>query len=79
MGNTECDCKKNGEKCDCDPGCSCGCNPREGLTFDKFMDSILMSENFSKTMRTVNDSPQRIRAKRNQERPLNRIVVRDYE
>lgn len=68
------------EECTCGPDCDCGCKQHESVgannesfTFDKFMDSILISENKRVPLRCEPDSPQRIRAKRNQERPLGRI------
>jgi hypothetical protein len=62
------------EECTCAPDCDCGCKKKEeGVNFDKFMDSILISENRRSPIKCEPDSPQRIRAKRNQERPLGRI------
>jgi hypothetical protein len=71
-----CDCKP---QCNCGPDCKCDCNPKEGLSFDKFMDSILISENIRQGPKTMPDSPQRIRAKRNQDRPANRTYVRELK
>lgn len=68
----ECNC----DPCECGPDCKCGCNPREGFSFDKFMDSIILSENVKKGPRCMPDSPQRERAKRNQDRPANRTFIR---
>lgn len=76
----ECNCdpgKCTCDPCECGPNCKCGCNSvKEGFTFDKFMDSILISENVRKGPRCVADSPQRIRAKRNQDRPANKTFIR---
>lgn len=80
--NDKCDCPPGEctcEPCECGSNCKCGCNPKEGFAFDKFMDSILISENVRKGPRTVADSPQRIRAKRNQDRPANRTFVREIK
>jgi hypothetical protein len=68
-------CDSKEEDCTCDAGCKkCSCakknDVKESFTFDKFMDAILIKES-----RNVpkGDSPNRERAKRHQERPLNRI------
>jgi len=53
-------------------GCDDCATVTEGAEFDKFMDRIL-SEEHPKGMAVLVDSPQRIRAARNQERPLGRI------
>lgn len=60
------------------PGCSCRSSMEEGVSFDKFMDTILVKEGsvVSRKMRTLNDSPQRERARKHQEKPLNRITYR---
>jgi hypothetical protein len=73
-------CDSKEEDCTCDAGCKkCSCtkkkgannkNVKESFTFDKFMDSILIRESRSVPK---GDSPNRERAKRHQERPLNRI------
>jgi len=66
-------CDKSSEECDCEQGCKdCDCKKsvKESFTFDKFMDSIVLQEN---KRRPVGDSPNRERAKRHQEFPLNRI------
>ncbi len=79
--NDTCECcDKKKDECECDDDCSCGCKKKkskaanESYEFDKFMDSILISE-FKK--KPVGDSPNRERAKRHQERPLNRIKFGD--
>ena len=72
--NDYCECCDGpAQDCQCDAGCSCGC--KGGMnevtyTFDKFMDNIIISESKKKP---AGDSPIRERAKRHQERPLNRI------
>ncbi len=46
----------------------------EGFTFDRFMDNIIIKEGASNTkVKTLADSPQRVRARKHQERPLGRI------
>ena len=46
----------------------------EGFSFDRFMDDIIIKEGAGNTkVKTLNDSPQRIRARKHQERPLGRI------
>lgn len=67
-------CNQKKEDCACEPDCECGCkkSQNESYGFDKFMDSILISENKRKTIKCASDSPQRERARRNQERPLGR-------
>lgn len=62
----ECTCKTDCKKCDCH-------KTNESTNFDKFIDSILISENKRTHMKCEPDSPQRLRAKRNQENPLGRI------
>lgn len=47
---------------------------REGASFNKFMDKILVQEAPSKKLLVENDSAQRQRAARHQERPLSRTV-----
>lgn len=48
---------------------------KQDVNFDKFMDAILLDKNKNKTMPKVqSDSPQRQRAARNQDRPLNKTV-----
>jgi hypothetical protein len=47
----------------------------ESLTFDKFMDSIVMKESVRPGIKTLDDSPMRERARRNQDRPANKIKV----
>ncbi len=44
----------------------------EGVNFDKFMDKILISEGAGRKATPVETSPQRIRAARHQDRPLNK-------
>lgn len=44
-------------------------------TFDKFMDRTLVQESSRPGIRTVDDSPQRKRAMKNQERPLGRMFI----
>lgn len=46
---------------------------REGTNFNKFIDQILVSEGHNRVLRKETDSPQRIRAARHQDRPLNKI------
>jgi hypothetical protein len=72
----KCGCKgSKGGGCTCGPDCKdCDCEDKglkgESFTFDKFMDSILVKE----VRHPQNpDSPNRERARRHQERPLNRI------
>jgi hypothetical protein len=73
------------EKCKCDADCEdCNCknkgkNKNESYGFDKFMDSILLSENKKNKLKCEADSAQRERARRNQERPLHRIKMVNYE
>jgi len=45
----------------------------EATGFDRFMDSILISEGAGRRPEKAYDSPQRLRASRHQERPLGRI------
>lgn len=45
----------------------------EGVGFDKFMDRILVSEGHLRAPAREEDSPQRRRAARHQDRPLNKI------
>jgi len=45
---------------------------KEGISFDKFMDRILLSENNRSKMK-VSENPNRARAATHQDRPLNRI------
>lgn len=47
----------------------------EGISFDKFMDDILISEGAFAVKQVQHDSPQRIRAARHQDRPNNKIVI----
>jgi transcription initiation factor TFIIIB Brf1 subunit/transcription initiation factor TFIIB len=56
--------------CD-DCGSSSG-EVKEGVSFDKFMDRILLSEG-NKTKMKVVENPNRKRAATHQDRPLNRI------
>lgn len=44
----------------------------EAISFDKFMDKILISEGAGRKAAPVEISPQRIRAARHQDRPLNK-------
>lgn len=70
-------CDESRENCTCDPDCKdCDCKKKKAnesfaFTFDKFMDSIVLREN---KRGLTNDSPIRERAKRHQEKPLNRII-----
>jgi hypothetical protein len=72
-GENKCECcgEKKSE-CSCDADCDCDCKKevKESFTFDKFMDSILIKEVRHSPKA---DSPNRERARRHQERPLNRI------
>jgi hypothetical protein len=68
--NDKCKCKEN---CKCDDKCKCGCNDLKETYFDKFIDSILISESKRKDL---SDSPLRERIKRHQERPINRIYFK---
>lgn len=72
-GKCEC-CDKKKEDCECDADCpNCDCKKKnESFTFDKFMDAIVIQELHRRPM---NDSPNRERARRHQERPLNRIKI----
>lgn len=45
----------------------------EGVGFDKFMDRILVNEGHLRAPTREEDSPQRRRAARHQDRPLNKI------
>jgi len=45
----------------------------ESVPFDKFMDKILINEGVGVIRQKQEDSPQRIRAARHQDRPLNKI------
>jgi len=56
--------------CEC-PSCA---ELTESFGFGKFMDRIVCDEH-RKTLPVLNDSPQRLRAARNQERPLGRIRI----
>ena len=67
----KCNCKKD---CKCDNKCKCGCNDLKESYFDKFIDSILISE--SKTKESSPDSLIRKRIERHQERPNNRIYFK---
>lgn len=70
--DNKCKCKK---KCKCDDKCDCGCNElKESSYFDKFIDSILISE--TKKINNNEDSPLRKRIERHQERPINRIYFK---
>jgi hypothetical protein len=44
----------------------------EGNCFDKFMDRIVIAEGHGRVIKKQPDSPQRIRAARHQDRPMNR-------
>lgn len=62
-----------GDDCKCGPDCPCRKKVHkeaQAFTFDKFMDSIVLSEG---KRAPAGDSPNRERAKRHQERPLGRI------
>lgn len=48
-------------------------SPRAGGGFDKFMDRILINEGRLRVPDREEDSPQRRRAARHQDRPLNKI------
>lgn len=48
----------------------------ETKSFDKFMDQILLTENGKKKTLLSEDCPQRVRAKRHQDRPNNKITYR---
>lgn len=62
------------KKCECcdkdKKDCTCKCECSESYIFNKFMDDILIKET---KFLDKSDSPNRERAKRHQERPLNRI------
>ena len=70
------------ESCSCPPGCpNCSCGGEsfvESFGFDKFMDQIILKEGsvFKKAVLSTPDSPQRERARRHQEKPINRIRYR---
>ena len=49
-------------------------NVQESLSFDKFMDFILLKEHAGKKT-TQTDTPQRAFAKKYREKPLNRIII----
>ncbi len=66
-------CDEDRENCSCDEdcdGCTCKKINKESFAFDKFMDAIVIQELYRKQSP---DSPNRERARRHQERPLNRI------
>lgn len=76
--NCEC-CGLDRQECECPEDCeNCTCKQvKEGFVFDKFMDAILVNENVGRrVIPSHNDSPQRERARRHQERPINRIKYR---
>lgn len=62
------------EDCEC-PECVDLAPKTESTMFDKFMDRIIKEERKPFNL-VIKDSPQRIRAARNQEHPLGRIRVR---
>jgi len=77
----DCKCCKGKKKCDCPADCTkCDCNHKKDEMkesyFDKFMDSILISERVEKKISVEKDSPMRERIKRHQEKPLNRITYK---
>ena len=79
--NKDCECCKGKKKCDCPSDCKkCDCNHDKSEMkesyFDKFMDSILISERVEKKISAEKDSPLRERIKRHQEKPLNRITYK---
>lgn len=64
-------CDEPKSDCSCDKNCKdCDCKKIKESYFDKFMDSILISESHKPQKQ---DSPIRKRIERHQERPLNRI------
>ncbi len=69
----ECGCSGDmGQDCECPKGCKdCNCNSVKESYFDKFMDSILISE---KRPLQLKDSPIRKRIERHQDRPGNKTI-----
>lgn len=70
-------CDESREDCTCEADCE-GCDCKRGsvresrsFTFDKFMDSIVLRES---KRHPTGDSPVRERARRHQEKPLNRVI-----
>jgi len=64
-------CDEPKSECSCDKNCKdCDCKRVSESFFDKFMDSILISETRKVPL---GDSPLRKRIERHQEKPLNRI------
>lgn len=52
----------------------CGGQINEGVSFDKFMDSILVKEGRLTPRRVEEENPIRERVRRHREKPLNRIT-----
>lgn len=75
-GPSECDCGAQDQESHVCPVCSSGRTAAlEGYEFDKFMDNIILKEGRAGNPNRLNgvDSPQRERARRHQEKPINRI------
>jgi hypothetical protein len=68
-------CDKPKKNCECPEDCKeCDCKKSKNESyFDKFMDSILISE---KKNPIVGDSPLRKRIERHQDRPGNKTIFR---